>query len=348
MNPNDPPVLPDPTPEPADMLRQPALPPVAPPNGEPLQAPSTGRAHEMLALQLARDYLIEKRRERRWRNALRLGWLLLALGLLVSLWAEQHPTSVSGASHTALVELRGEIAPGSDASAELMVAALKNAFADQGARAVVLRINSPGGSPVQAGIVYDEIRRLKALHNKPVYAVVEDVCASAAYYIASATDQIYVDKASMVGSIGVLIDDFGFDGLMAKLGVERRLITAGAHKGLLDPFSPLAPKERELAQAMIDEVHQQFIAVVREGRGKRLKEDADTFSGMVWNGSRAVELGLADALGNLDHVAREVVGAEEVIDYTPHDNVAERLAKRFGAAMGEGAVKALRSTPKVH
>ncbi|MFO1251302.1 S49 family peptidase [Inhella sp.] len=337
MNPNDPPVLPDPTPEPAEMLRPSAAPAPA------AAAPS----HEALALQLARDYLDEKRRERRWRVGLRLAWLLLGTLLLWQLWAQQNPAAVSGTPHTALVEVHGEIAPGTEASAEVLVSALKNAFADQGARAVVLRINSPGGSPVQAGIVYDEIRRLKALHGKPVYAVVEDICASGAYYIAAAADQIFVDKASMVGSIGVLIDDFGFSGLMGKLGIERRLITAGAHKGLLDPFSPLPEKERALAQAMIDEVHEQFIAVVREGRGKRLKEDGETFSGLVWNGSRAVEMGLADAFGNLDHVAREVVGAEEVIDYTPHDNVAERLAKRFGAAMGEGAVKALRHSPKL-
>ncbi|MBB5204378.1 protease-4 [Inhella inkyongensis] len=339
MNSNDPPVLPDATPEPADMLR------AAPPAASPAPA-AVAPAHETLALQLAREFLDDRRRERRWRIAFRLAWLLLALAFLLTLWAEQHPAAVHGTPHTALVEVHGEIGVGTEAGAEVLVAALKNAFADEGARAVVLRFNSPGGSPVQAGIVYDEILRLKALHKKPVYAVVEDLCASAAYYIAAAADHIYVDKASMVGSIGVLIDDFGFDGLMGKLGVERRLITAGEHKGLLDPFSPLSPQQRELAQSMIDEVHQQFIAAVREGRGKRLKEDSQTFSGMVWNGARAVEMGLADDLGNLDHVAREVVGAEDVIDYTPHENVAERLAKRFGAALGEGAVKALRRTPE--
>ena len=332
MNPNDPPVLPDPTPEPADMLR-PAPPP-------PPAVPSP--THEMLALQLARDFLEEKRRERRWRHALRLGWLLLALGLLASFWAEQHPTSVSGTPHTALVELRGEIAPGSEASAELMVAALKNAFADQGARAVVLRINSPGGSPVQAGIVYDEIKRLKAKHKKPVYAVVEEMCASGAYYMAVAADEIYVDKASIVGSIGVLMDGFGFTGLMDKLGVERRLITAGENKALGDPFTPSNPRHVAATKALLTQIHQQFIAVVKEGRGNRLKETPDTFSGLYWNGEEAVKLGLADGTGNLDFVAREVVKAEEIIDYTPRDNVAERLAKRFGASVGAGAVKAMR------
>lgn len=337
MTPNDPPVLPDPTPDPAEMLK--AVPP--PP------APPAAPAHEVLALQLAREFLEERRRERRWRLGFRMAWLLLALGLLWSLWAEQHPAAVRGTPHTALVELHGEVAAGTEAGAEILLSALKNAFADESAKAVVLRCNSPGGSPVQAGIVNDEIQRLKAQYKKPVYAVVEDLCASAAYYIVAATDQIYVDKASMVGSIGVLIDDFGFDQLMGKLGIERRLITAGEHKGLLDPYSPLPAKDRALAQSMIDEVHEQFIAVVREGRGRRLKEDDQTFTGRIWNGARAVEMGLADGFGNLDHVAREVVGAEEVIDYTPHENVAERLAKRFGAAMGEGAVKALRKQPQI-
>jgi len=206
----------------------------------------------------------------------------------------------------------------------------------------VLRINSPGGSPVQSGIVNDEIRRLRALHGKKVYAVVEEICASGAYYIAVAADEIYVDKASLVGSIGVLMDGFGFTGTMEKLGVERRLLTAGANKGMLDPFSPQNEQQTAFAKAMIDQIHQQFIAVVKQGRGNRLKEDKDTFSGLFWNGEEAVRLGLADKVGNIDYVAREVIKAEEIIDYTPHDNIAERFAKRFGAAVGHGAVKALR------
>lgn len=332
-------------------LETPILPdPSGPPAPEPAPGPASpapAGSHEALALQLARDYLDEKRRERRWRMALRMGWLLLAVAIAWTLWSQQNLAVTAGTPHTALVEVRGEIAADTEASAELVVSALKNAFADTGARAVVLRINSPGGSPVQAGIVYDEIRRLRAQHDKPVYTVVEDICTSAAYYIAAATDGIYVDKASMVGSIGVLMDDFGFEGLMDKLGVERRLITAGRHKGMLDPFSPLSAEDRERAQAMLDEIHLQFIAAVREGRGQKLKENSETFSGMMWNGSRAVKMGLVDGLGNLDHVAREVVGAEEVIDYTPRENMAERLAKRFGAAIGEGAVKAWRSLPAI-
>jgi protease-4 len=281
--------------------------------------------------------------------ALRMGWFLLVLAIV---WAGMtqrggHPNAPSG-PHTALVEVRGEIAAGSEASAENLVSSLKSAFEDKGAQAVVLRINSPGGSPVQAGIINDEIRRLKALHHKKVYAVVEEMCASGAYYIAVSADDIYVDKASIVGSIGVLMDGFGFTGLMDKLGVERRLLTAGENKGMLDPFSPQSEKQTAYAKAMIDQIHRQFIAVVREGRGARLKETPEMFSGLFWNGEEAIKLGLADKLGNLDYVAREVVKAEEVIDYTPQDNVAERLAKRFGASVGLGAVQALRGAVTLH
>jgi protease IV len=226
-----------------------------------------------------------------------------------------------------------------------VMAGVRAALEDADAKAVVLLINSPGGSPVQAGIINDEIVRLKAKHNKPVYAVVEESCASAAYYIAVAADKIYVDKASIVGSIGVLMDGFGFTGLMEKLGVERRLMTAGANKGMLDPFSPQTEEQKVYAQKMLDQIHRQFIDVVKKGRAQRLKETPDTFSGLFWSGQQAVELGLADQVANLGFVAREVVKAEEIIDYTRRENVAERLAKRFGAAFGEGAVRALRAAP---
>ena len=247
--------------------------------------------------------------------------------------------------HTAVIEIKGEIASGAEASADLIMASVKAAFEDPGAQAVVLLINSPGGSPVQAGIINDEIKRLKGKYNKPVYAVVEETCASAAYYIAVAADKIYVDKASIVGSIGVLMDGFGFTGLMDKLGVERRLMTAGENKGFLDPFSPQTDKQRAFAQTMLDQIHKQFIDVVKAGRGKRLKETPEMFSGLFWSGQQAVELGLADQVGNLDFVAREVVKAEEIVDYTRRDNVAERLVKRFGAAIGEGSVRALKAIP---
>ena len=222
-----------------------------------------------------------------------------------------------------------------------MIGALKYALGSKLAQAVVLLINSPGGSPVQAGLISDEMLRLKALYKKPLYVVVEETCASAAYYIAANADDIFVDKASIVGSIGVLMDGFGFTELMQKLGVERRLMTAGANKGLLDPFSPVSPKQQAHVQGVLTEIHQQFIGVVRAGRGKRLQETDETFSGLYWTGQQAVEMGLADQLGGLDYVAREVVNAPEVIDYTRRENVAERLARQFGAAIGAGVVRTL-------
>jgi protease-4 len=329
-----------PSPGPAD------IPPAAAPAASaaaavPLAGATARPAVELTLEHLARDLLAERRAERRWRVFFRLSWLLLAGAVAWSLFSQRlHPSAPSG-PHTALVDVRGEIAPDTEASAEQLIGALRQAFEDHGAQAVVLRINSPGGSPVQAGIVNDEIRRLKAKHHKKVYAVVEEICASGAYYIAVAADEIYVDKASLVGSIGVLMDGFGFAGLMDKLGVERRLLTAGENKGMLDPFSPQNAKHKAYAQAMIDQIHQQFITVVKAGRGARLKETPEMFSGLFWNGEEAVKLGLADSFGNLDFVARDIVKAEEVIDYTPRDNVAERLAKRFGAAIGEGAVRSL-------
>jgi len=299
---------------------------------------------ETLLREVSTEVLRERRSDRRWRLFFRLGWFGLVLVLVWAGFSQRggHSNAPSG-PHTALVEVRGEIAADSAASAENLVASLKSAFEDASAQAVVLRINSPGGSPVQAGIVNDEIRRLKALHKKKVYAVVEEMCASGAYYIAVSADEIYVDKASIVGSIGVLMDGFGFTGLMAKVGVERRLLTAGENKGMLDPFSPQSEKQTAYAKAMIDQIHRQFIQVVRDGRGSRLKETPETFSGLFWNGEEAIKLGLADKFGNLDYVAREVVKAEEIMDYTPQDNVAERLAKRFGASIGAGAVRALSS-----
>ncbi|HRI17245.1 MAG TPA: S49 family peptidase [Burkholderiaceae bacterium] len=300
-----------------------------------------------LAEQLARDYLRDRRSERRWRIFFRLAWLLVFVAIVSTIVAQRNHATVPAGPHTALIEVRGEIDAGTEASAENLVAALKSAFEEHAAQAVVLRINSPGGSPVQAGIINDEILRLKALHKKKVYAVVEDTCASGAYYIAVAADEIYVDKASIVGSIGVLMDGFGFVGAMEKLGVERRMLTAGDNKGMLDPFSPQSEKQVAYAQAMIDQIHQQFIAVVKKGRGERLKETPETFSGLFWNGQQAVQNGLADHLGNLDFVAREVVKADEIIDYTPHENLVQRLANRFGAAIGAGAVKALRATSTI-
>ncbi|WP_298010906.1 S49 family peptidase [uncultured Aquabacterium sp.] len=300
-------------------------------------------AQQALLNDLARAYLAQHRRERRWRWVWRLFWLGVAASMVWGAMSNMPSATAPVTPHTALVEVRGEIASDAEANADNLMTALRSAFEDQGARAVVLRVNSPGGSPVQAGLVNDEILRLKALHKKKVYAVCEEMCASAAYYIAVAADQIYVDKASMVGSIGVLMDGFGFTGVMDKFGVERRLMTAGENKAMLDPYSPRNPQHEAYAQAMLDQIHKQFIDVVKTGRGKRLKDDPTTFTGLFWNGQQAVNLGLADHLGSLDGVARDVVKAEEVIDYTQKSNLAERLAKRFGAAIGDGAVRALRS-----
>lgn len=291
---------------------------------------------------LARAYLAQQKREARWRWLWRLVWLGAAVSVAWAAWESGTAAHAPVTAHTALVEVRGEISSETEASADNLMTALRSAFEDAGAQAVVLRINSPGGSPVQAGLVNDEVRRLKALHKKKVYAVCEEMCASAAYYIAVSADRVFVDKASIVGSIGVLMDGFGFVGTMEKLGIERRLMTAGANKGMLDPYSPLKPEQAELAQVMLDQIHQQFIKVVRQGRGKALKETPETFSGLFWNGEEAVRQGLADQIGSLDQVARDVVKAEDIVDYTQKENLAERLAKRFGAAIGGGAVQAMR------
>ena len=286
----------------------------------------------------------ERRAARRWRIVRSLLWMLLFGALIWLLFSDALPTSTPATPHTAMVAIKGEIADEAEASAEFVLPALRSAMEDKGAQALVLLINSPGGSPVQAGLISDEIHRLRALHKKPVYAVVEETAASAAYYIASAADKIYVDKASIVGSIGVLINGFGFVDTLDKLGIERRLLTAGENKGFLDPFSPMSEKQREFATQMLAQIHQQFIDVVKTGRGERLKETPETFSGLFWTGQQAVEMGLADHLGNLDYVAREVVKAEEVVDYTRRANVAERLVKKFGSAMGMGAVQAVQSS----
>ena len=305
------------------------------------QAPGWERA---TLEKLAFDSLNEQKSRRRWKTGLSLAWLAFFFFLAWSAMSRSGGHKEILKPHTAVIEIKGEIAAGAEAGADLVMGSVKAAFEDPGAQAVVLLINSPGGSPVQAGIINDEIRRLKALHKgKKVYAVVEETCASGAYYIAVAADEIYADKASIVGSIGVLMDSFGATGLMEKLGVERRLLTAGANKGIGDPFSPLPDKQRAFIQTMLDQIHRQFITVVKQGRGTRLKETPEMFSGLFWNGEQALSLGLIDHIGSLDYVAREVIKAEEVIDYTPKENVAERLAKKFGASIGMGAAKALPS-----
>ena len=297
---------------------------------------------------LALSSIQEQRRSRRWGiffKVLTFGYLFIVLFLFMG-WFNKSDGALSGGKHTALIDLHGVISADSAANADNLISSLQDAFKDKNTQGVILRINSPGGSPVQAGYVNDEIRRLRALHPTiPLYVVVEDMCASGGYYIAAAADKIYVNKASIVGSIGVLMDGFGFTGTMEKLGVERRLLTAGENKGFMDPFSPRNPKHEDFTKKMLAEIHQQFIDVVKQGRGKRLKETPEMFSGLFWNGAQAVNLGLVDGLGSVDYVAREIVKADTLVDYTQRENVAERLAKRFGAAMGHAAVGALTATP---
>ncbi|MFM6962011.1 MAG: S49 family peptidase [Polynucleobacter victoriensis] len=294
------------------------------------------------------ENLKEQRRGRRWRTAVRLMTLVVFVGVAINLFDLDWGGKSALGKHTALVDLQGEIAPDSKASADAINASLKAAFESHESVGVILRINSPGGSPVQSGIIHDEILRLRAKYpEKPLHVVVEEICASGGYYVAVAGDKIFVDKASLVGSVGVIMNGFGVTGLMDKLGIERRAITAGKNKALLDPFSKEDPKQKAFVQEMLSEVHQQFIKVVRDGRGDRLKETPEMFSGLVWNGAKSVELGLTDALGTVDGVAREVFKAPEVVDYTMKDNLAERVAKRFGAAMGESVAKVM-SSPRLN
>src|ERR1051325_11156508 len=285
-----------------------------------------------LITKIASDAIVEQRRRRRWGiffKLLTFAYITTVLLLMVD-WSSRGDFT-GGKKCTAVVELNGIIAPGADASAENVILGLQAAFKEKSTQGVILRINSPGGSPVQAQTIYDEMRRLRRKYpDVPLYAVVEDICASGGYFVAAAGDRIYVGKASIVGSIGVLMNGFGFTGLMDKLGVERRLITAGENKGMLDPFSPVDQKDVQHAKVLINDVHQQFISAVKEGRGKRLKESPDMFSGLIWTGEKSVDLGLADAIGSLESVARDVVKAEDIVDFTQKENVAERLAKRFG------------------
>ena len=283
---------------------------------------------------LALSAIQEQRRSRHWSILFKtLGFLYLFIVLFLAAgWFGGDGVAIPKA-HTALVDLQGVIAA-DQASADSVISSLQGAFEDKNTKGVILRINSPGGSPVQAGQIYDEIKRLRAKHPKtPLYAVVDDICASGGYYVAAGADKIFVDKASIVGSIGVLMDGFGFTETMQKLGVERRLLTAGENKGFLDPFSPVDAEQQAFAKQMLEEIHGQFIGVVREGRGKRLKETPEMFSGLVWSGEKSIQLGLADGLGSVESVARDVIKAEDIVDYTQQESFAERLAGRLGAAM---------------
>ena len=281
----------------------------------------------------------EQKLARRWGiffKLLTFGYLAFLVLAIVGLAASGDAEHTSAGAHTAVIEMRGVIAPGGDVSADKVIEGLRDAFKDKNTRGVIVRANSPGGSPVQSGIIYDEIRRLRKLHPQtPLYVVMEDVCASGCYYAAAAADAIYADKASLVGSIGVLMNGFGFTGAMDKLGVERRLLTAGTNKGFLDPFSPMEAGQKEKAQVMLNEIHQQFIDVVKAGRGKKLAADnPDLFSGMIWSGEAAQKLGLVDGLSSVDAVARDVIKAPRIVDFTPKADWADRFAKQIGASMG--------------
>ncbi|MCE1183412.1 MAG: signal peptide peptidase SppA [Rhodocyclales bacterium] len=305
------------------------------------QLPENDAAWQQKTLEkLIFSALEEQRARRRWSiffKAIGFVYLLVVLVAVVD-WGSgpEHQTR-----HTALISLQGMIEAKGEANAENLIAALNAAYEEKNVAGVVLRINSPGGSPVQSSMIYDEMRRLRAKYpDKPLYAVVEDMCASGGYFVAVGAERIYANKASIVGSIGVLMDGFGFTGGMDKLGVERRLMTAGANKGFMDPFSPQQPQHKEYAQQLLNDIHRQFIEVVKEGRGNRLKETPELFSGLIWTGAQGRELGLIDEFGSVDSVARDVIKAEKVLDYSVKDNIAERFAKRLGASTFAGFWKA--------
>jgi protease-4 len=309
---------------------------------------SGGPDWERKALErLAFSALDEQRARRRWGIFFKFAGFLYITIILVSVmnWSSRGETGKGGARHTALVNVQGVIDADGNASARKVNAALRKAFEDENTAGVVVRINSPGGSPVQAGIIHDEMKRLRQKYpKKPLYAVVEDLCASGGYYVAAGAERIYVNRASLVGSIGVLMNGFGFTGTMEKLGIERRLLTAGENKGFLDPFSPMKPEQKAHIETLLQELHQQFITVVREGRGERLKETPEVFSGLVWSGETSIRMGLADELGTVDFVAREVLKAEKLVDFSVKDNLAEKFARGFGMEAGAGFGQAVTET----
>jgi protease-4 len=280
----------------------------------------------------------EQARARRWSVFFKS---LVFLYLCVLLTLFTFPNIMEGMSgdteeHTAVIDIVGMIAEDKDANADSIIKSLKNAVKDTNTKGIILHANSPGGSPVQSSYVYDEIRRIKKEHpDLPIYTVVSDICASGCYYIASASDKIFVNQASLIGSIGVLMDGFGFVNVMEKLGVERRLLTAGTHKAMLDPFSPPKEDETRYMQGLLDQVHQQFIGAVKAGRGDRLKDAPELFSGLVWTGEEGVKLGVADAFGNDDYVAKEVIGVENKVDFTQQEQLLDRIAGKLGASFGQ-------------
>ena len=303
---------------------------------------------------LAFDALVEKRRNRRWGIFFKFLFFLYLVVLLALWFPDKFDSSelgkLSGDNHTALVELNGVIAHKESASADNVVTGLRNAFEDKKTKGVVLRINSPGGSPVQSSYINKEITRLREKYPEiPVYAVVSDVCASGGYYVAAAADKIYVNESSIVGSIGVRMGSFGFVEAMEELGVERRVMTAGEYKAIGDPFSPLAEDEKAYFQSLLDQLHEEFIAVVKAGRGDKLSPDQDLFNGLFWTGKESIELGLADEFGSAGSVARDVIGAEDLVDFTYKERSLERLFERLGAGAAQmlGKISGIDSTPRM-
>ncbi len=296
--------------------------------------------YEAIVQRLAFAAINEQRRGRRWRIFfIILTFIYLTPILLLTvdlndfeLLGKQKDGS---GKHTALVKMPGIIASGEKASAENIISGLQDAFDDKDTAGVVLEINSPGGSPVQSADIYDEIKRLRILHEDiPLYVVISDMAASGGYFVASAADKIYVNKSSLVGSIGVRMDSFGLVGLIDKLGIERRLLTAGENKGMLDPFLPSNEKQKQHLQTMLNQVHQHFIKAVKDGRGDRIKDRSELYSGLIWSGEEAISLGLVDAYGSTEFVAREVIKQEDIVDFTSKDLLLDRLAARIGAVVG--------------
>jgi len=298
---------------------------------------SDNNSDQEILSKLAFATLTEQRRARRWNVFFKglMAAYFFVLIFMVYLPSSSSDKSKSSKEHTAIIDIQGVISSESEANADTIVTGLRAAFKEEKVKGIILRINSPGGSPVQAGYINDEIYRLKAKYpKKKVYAVIADICASGGYYIAAAADEIYADKASVVGSIGVLMNGFGFVDAMKKVGVERRLYTAGAHKGFLDPFTKAKPEDIQHIKGLLKNIHQQFIDAVRKGRGDKLKESDKLYSGLVWTGEESIKIGLVDGLGNSSYVAREIIKAETIIDYTPKPNFIDRFADRIGVSFG--------------
>ncbi|MCX7082131.1 MAG: S49 family peptidase [Methylococcales bacterium] len=298
---------------------------------------------------LALAAITEQTRARRWGvffKSLVFCYLTIVLGITLYPVLKKD-MGIDSKEHTAVIDVTGPIAEDKDANAASIIESLRNAVKDKQTKGIILHSNSPGGSPVQSAYVYEEIRAIKKQHpDLPIYAVVSDICASGCYYIASATDKIFVNPSSLIGSIGVLMDGFGFVDVMQKLGVERRLLTAGAHKAMLDPFSPPKTDETKYMQGLLDQVHQQFISAVKAGRGDRLIESPDMFSGLVWTGEAGVKIGIADAFGTEDYVAKDIIGAENRVDFTKQSRFLDKIAGKLGASFGH-ALGALIQSPNL-